>query len=253
MWCRGYSFFWVVFLILSTGACASGDMPKMRADLDAMKKQLWAVQKQTAEQGLKVAYNSADIALLQERIKAGDTIKRDRESGGGKPESVSRLDDSGSEALVEADAEKVAPAVVAQAGDPGEGSAADFRKLSIEQMYKDAMTRFNNREYDEAISEFQRLIRKTPDHALAANAQFWIGEAYYIQKRFQHAYEEYKKILLRWPDSARAPDTYLKLGLSLMALGDDKEGQRYLDELMERYPDSSATASARRRFGGVTQ
>ena len=44
-----------------------------------------------------------------------------------------------------------------------------------------------------------------PDHKLAGNAQYWIGECYYSQKRFAEAAEEFAKVEKLFPASPKVP------------------------------------------------
>ena len=47
------------------------------------------------------------------------------------------------------------------------------------QLFSSAMANFRAHELGQAVLELTNLITRFPDHALAASAQVWIGEAYY--------------------------------------------------------------------------
>ncbi|MCQ2741653.1 MAG: hypothetical protein MJ210_06045, partial [Alphaproteobacteria bacterium] len=50
---------------------------------------------------------------------------------------------------------------------------------SAETIYQEALDSYNAKKYDDAIGRFTSLLTKHPEHKLAGNAQFWLGESYY--------------------------------------------------------------------------
>ena len=60
--------------------------------------------------------------------------------------------------------------------------------------------------------DFLDFIAKYPKHPLVANAQYWIGEAYYVQHDYRQAQTEFQKVLKTAPGSAKAGDALLKIG-----------------------------------------
>ncbi len=69
------------------------------------------------------------------------------------------------------------------------------------------------REHGQAVLDFLDFIAKYPKHPLVANAQYWIGEAYYVQRDYRQALVEFQKVLESAPGSAKAGDALLKIGL----------------------------------------
>ncbi len=66
--------------------------------------------------------------------------------------------------------------------------------------------------YTEAITVFQQFLAAYPKSSLASNAQYWIGESYFVTRHFQDGAASFQAVLIRWPDSTKAPDALLKLG-----------------------------------------
>ena len=50
--------------------------------------------------------------------------------------------------------------------------------------YQAAFTLLKDSQYDRAIGAFQNFLTAFPDSPLAENAQYWLGEAYYVNKSF---------------------------------------------------------------------
>jgi len=51
-----------------------------------------------------------------------------------------------------------------------------------------------------------------PDSSLADNAQYWLGEAYYVNKSFPEAQASFQRVVDRYPQSRKRPDALLKIG-----------------------------------------
>ena len=55
----------------------------------------------------------------------------------------------------------------------------------------------------------QRLIRTAQ---LADNAQYWLGEAYYVNKSFPEALAAFQGVVSKYPQSRKVPDALVKVG-----------------------------------------
>ena len=67
--------------------------------------------------------------------------------------------------------------------------------------------------YADAITAFQQFLQSWPQSSLADNAQYWLGESYYVTRDFQSAAAAFQTVLDRWPDSRKAPDALVEAGL----------------------------------------
>ena len=89
------------------------------------------------------------------------------------------------------------------------------------------------------------LTQRFPEHPLAANAQYWIGEAYYRQKNFRDALPEFRKVIDRYPNSPQVPEALLKIGLCYRAVTDSAHARAAWERLTKEYPGTNAAAPAR--------
>ena len=64
----------------------------------------------------------------------------------------------------------------------------------LEEKYNKARELFISNKYDNALKIFRKIVNNQPKHALADNAQWWIGEIYYMQEKYMEAVSKYKKI-----------------------------------------------------------
>jgi TolA-binding protein len=71
------------------------------------------------------------------------------------------------------------------------------------------------------------------------------------QRDYKAAIAAQRKLLAAWPDSEKAPDALLSIASSQETMGDRKSAQKTLEEIIAKYPKSSAAASAKQRINAV--
>ncbi len=115
---------------------------------------------------------------------------------------------------------------------------------SPDLVLKGARDNFLARRYGLAESGYRAFLRQFPDHPKAAEAQYELGETYYVQGRYKDAGQAYIRTYRGWPRSSMAPQALYRLGLSLRRLGRTKEACRTWKLLREKYPQSRAARTS---------
>jgi len=123
---------------------------------------------------------------------------------------------------------------------------ADARKA-----YTNAYTDMTSGNYDLALMGFEEFLRNYPDSELSDNAQYWIGECHYAKEEYQQAYDAFKRVLDVYPKGDKIPSALLKTGYSALALGKDKEGRKFLEELVAKYPLSAEARLAQEKLDSL--
>ena len=103
-------------------------------------------------------------------------------------------------------------------------------------------------EYQEAISSFEGFLSQYPASAYAPNAQYWIGEAYYVQRDFDKAWTAFAELETRYPSSLKAADARLKQGLIRVDQGRMNEAREIFQDVATRHAGSSAGRLATERL-----
>jgi len=88
-------------------------------------------------------------------------------------------------------------ATAATAAKPGAATTADPTQESSD--YETALNAFKARDYNQAIAGFKNFLKNYPDSALAPNAQYWIGYAYYGLKDYKSAIAQQQKLIAIYP------------------------------------------------------
>ncbi len=105
-----------------------------------------------------------------------------------------------------------------------------------------------NKDYTDATETFRGFLASYPDHKLAPNAQYWLGEIYYAKGDWEMAIIEFDKVVKNYPDGEKAAASMLKEGFAFEKLGSKKEARFLLKEVIERFPKTSEAQLAKKRL-----
>lgn len=130
-----------------------------------------------------------------------------------------------------------------RSGRPAE--PRELREEFPERLYSAALGSFRARELGQAVLEFLDFIAKFPKHPLAGHAQYWIGEAYYVQRDYRQALTEFQKAVEQYGNVDKAPDALLRIGACYRALGDAGRARDVWQQLIQDYSGSEAARKAR--------
>jgi tol-pal system protein YbgF len=155
---------------------------------------------------------------------------------------------------VSPDAPVPEPVVPAEAAEPAPGApppaaVTAYRSPAEEAAaYRDAFSLLKAGEYDQAIAGFEYYLATFPAGPNADNAQYWLGEAHHVNRRFEQAIEYYRGLVAKHPESAKLTHARLKIGDCLFELGRREEAVRELEALVAEHPTSTAARLAEERL-----
>jgi tol-pal system protein YbgF len=114
--------------------------------------------------------------------------------------------------------------------------------------YDAAMDKFKAGDYKTAAVTLQDFVKRYPDSPFAANAQYWLGNAYYALRDYKNAIAAQEVVASTYASSPKAPDAMLNIASSYTELKDKKNAKKALQQLVTKFPDSSAAATAKDRL-----
>jgi len=122
------------------------------------------------------------------------------------------------------------------------------------QEYETAYGYLLQQNYAAAEKAFEDFLTRYPDHPLAGNAQYWLGEAFYVRGQYKAAASAFLKGYQNYGNSAKAPDSLLKLAMSLDRLGQKEAACSSFNELSAKFPNAPShvktrAATERQRVG----
>jgi tol-pal system protein YbgF len=110
---------------------------------------------------------------------------------------------------------------------------------NAEQLFAAAYADYSRGNYELAFSEFKQYVETYPSSELADNAQYWIGEILYGQKKLPEAVFEFEKVAIVSPNGDKTPVALYKRGLVLLELGNKDQAVIQFQTVMKNYPKSS--------------
>lgn len=128
-----------------------------------------------------------------------------------------------------------------------DGQAAQVMP-SEKTAYDAAMEQFKSGDYKGAVAALQEFVRRYPESAYAANAQYWLGNAYYAERDYKNAIAAQEVVAKTYASSPKAPDAMLNIASSYALLKDNKNARKSLQQLISKFPDSSAAQTAKDRL-----
>jgi len=121
----------------------------------------------------------------------------------------------------------------------------------IGDLYKNAYETFQKGNLEGARRKFEAFLKQYPNTELSDNAQFWIGETYFLKKDFEKAILEYEKAIVKYPEGDKIPAALFKQALAFLELGDKTNARNLLKRVIERYPHSEQAEMAKKRLEGI--
>jgi len=115
-------------------------------------------------------------------------------------------------------------------------------------IYKLALQKIDAGDTARARELLTGFLSKFGSDPFAPNAQYWLGETYYAERRFNDAIVEFQKVLKDWKKSEKTPDALLKIGMSFQAQNDCKNAVLFFDEVVAAHRNSTAAKTAKERL-----
>jgi tol-pal system protein YbgF len=262
------------FLFVSLTPCLlfgeSKEFIRLQADMTLLQQQVRDLQKSFDQQGavLKtlVEQLAEQISILRKSVEeVKSSNQQTQASVGAKIESVnsqfsavnSSLDlvldriSKLSQQIAETKAKVEVldqPQQQAVQGATGPGKAGP---PSPEELYNSAYGDFLKGSYDLSRQGFEEYIKNYPDTELSDNAQYWIGESYYVQRKFPEAVKAFDRVLQDYPKGDKVAAASLKKAYSLLESKNTEAGIRELRLLIVKYPGSDSAQLAKDRLNSL--
>ncbi len=137
-----------------------------------------------------------------------------------------------------------AAAAADQTSAPADAVPADPDKEKL--FYDAAFDLIKAKDFAKASQAFGAFLRKYPNSQYAGNAQYWLGEVNLAQGDLQGAAQAFARVGQVYPKHAKVPDSLFKLADVEIRLGNTDKAKAILQQVIERYPGSSAAQLAQR-------
>lgn len=182
----------------------------LQAAVDASKVDLQVMGGKIDDFGLQVKKPADDLALLREDLEH-------RNSG------------------MEKRLEKIEKGLEELQKNVGELRSREAEKTP-DAIYQKGIDAYKAGDFIKSREQFSRFIELFPKHELTANAHYWLGESYYSEKVYDQAILEFEKVVKEFPAKGKASSALLKQAMAFKELGDAKSARFVYKKLIENYP-----------------
>lgn len=211
---------------------------ELQVRLNDIEQQLRDLTGRIEEINHKLDQNAMDFQSYKE---ANDLRFQEMQSGGAAPSVAAAssrpsasFDAGDTGAKPAAAVANAAPLVTLPAGTP-------------QVQYDFAIDLLKRGQFPQARDAFKQFLEQHPKDALAGNAQYWLGETYYVQGQYKDAADSFLKGYTTYSKSSKAPDSLLKLGMTLGALNQKDAACATFGQLKEQFPQASPSVVARNK------
>ena len=144
-----------------------------------------------------------------------------------------------------------APAVVAT--PPAPSLPIQQAKVPEKERFQLAYDALRNGRNDQAIKLFESQLSDYPVGELADTSQYWLGEAYKMNRDFDKSRVSFNKLVNQYPNSAKVPDALFKLGEIEFDAHNYPKAREYLSRVASTYPASTAAHLAAKKLALLPQ
>lgn len=116
---------------------------------------------------------------------------------------------------------------------------------NADQLFAAAYGDYSRGNYDLALSEFRQYVETYPGSEMADNAQYWVGEILYAQKKLPEAVAAFEKVRLISPNGDKTAPALYKRATTLIDMGQREEA---VIQLLAIFKDYSKTKEGELAF-----
>ena len=214
-----------LFLLPSMAGAQRGDTVYMEDRLNQLQQTITMLTGQVEQ----LQYKNQQLQQQMEKMQADYEFRLDQvEKGrGGAPRPPGPTSPSPTPPVAHP---PTTPPNTASAAPPAAGGAQG------EQLYHDAFKLLQDGDYAGAERSFKSFVQRNPQHPLAGNAQYWLGETYYARRDYQNAMISFAEGYKVYKASPKGPDNLLKLGITLAVLNKKQEACAVFSRFNQDYP-----------------
>jgi tol-pal system protein YbgF len=138
------------------------------------------------------------------------------------------------------------------AADTNTPAAPKVASAGEQAAYKKALGLLMAKKYDPAATGFQAYLQQYPSGQFVVNANYWLGEIYFLQNKFTQAGQAFQLVISKAPHDAKVPDAKLKLALIHDQAGQHDQARKELQHIIQHYPGSAAAQLAKLHLKAMT-
>jgi tol-pal system protein YbgF len=117
-----------------------------------------------------------------------------------------------------------------------------------QEAYQKAYDLFAKGDVGGAKRDFKRFLDVYPKSKYAENSHYWLGECYFAEKRYEEAILEFDEVIKKFPKGSKVPDALYRQGMAFLEMNDKTNAKLILKEVVRRFPKSDQANRARKKL-----
>lgn len=113
--------------------------------------------------------------------------------------------------------------------------------------YDKGLNLYGRKKYTEAYQIFEQVVN-APSTGKSVDARFMMGECLYQQKEYDKAIMQYQKIISQYSTHQQAPEAMLKQAMAFEKLADKGTAKVIYKKLAKKHPDSKQGIAAKKKL-----
>ncbi len=231
----------LVIPVTGTGCVTRGAVASLEQRVRDLEQENFRLRKELAEAGVR-------RRIQQERVERGDEARPPTADQGFGEIVEDWAEGPGvieSEPITDTSRWTWAPS-----GGPGAAAGAG---RSAEDLMRAAQASLDARDPEVAMAHFRDIVIHHGEGALADDAQFGIGECYFQMGRYDEAITEYRRVVDGYPFGDQVPYAFLKIGFAHLALEQRDAALDSFRTVSEAYPGTEAATVARQQIAHLSR
>jgi tol-pal system protein YbgF len=114
--------------------------------------------------------------------------------------------------------------------------------------YEEALAVFRKGDFGAASTAFNDFIKRNPKSGYVLPSLFWLGNAQYANRNYTNAISNFNTLLSKAPNHMRAAESMLSVANCQLELKDIKAARKTLGDVVKAYPHTEAAAAASERL-----
>ncbi len=120
--------------------------------------------------------------------------------------------------------------------------------VAEKRAYESAFADLKDGRYADAAESFTQFLKLFPVGDYTDNAQYWLGESFYVTRNYRIALDSFQKLINQFPGSTKVPDALLKIGYTYYELAQWVEARTTLEKVSKDYAGTTVARLAQGRL-----
>lgn len=121
-----------------------------------------------------------------------------------------------------------------------------------QEEYATALQLLRQEDHDRAVQQFRNFQRSYPTSEMADDAQYWIGESYFIQEDYNRSILELNDVL-KYRRGDKRPNALVRQAEAFLEIGDRTDARLILRKVINDYPRSEVIPQAKSLLQSLEQ